>query len=677
MGISRIEIYNFRSIKRCILSIKNINLLIGENGTGKTNILRAISAFYKLLLKDDDQLSSFDYNNKFSNSYKIALTFDFYHLKGISKFNIRKNPYSEYKSYFDWIDERDAKETLILCKIKNKPCRWNRNMEYRKNIFNLFPLYVVDSRQINLTDWSDLWQDIGDIVKVHKSKESSMKNEFKKVIDNKLYRLKETFNDLDKAFKNSNIKIARFTPKQYASIMAMLVCNGNIFEYNENKLNRLSNGTNAFNYTNMLIEILKIIAKVKVKEPFVILDEPEISLHHGLIDELCDRIFDCNKILKFMIATHSARLLKNVLKQEKGECQVFHTSKCNKYTYTTVLNLFSSNPNDNRPRYFITDQHANAYFSKYVLSVEGETEMELFSNKFLINAFPILKQIDIVQGMSDDVQQRCISPRKRNYSTKILNIIDMDKVISYIPDKNKFIINNTAAGKYFKDKSQNYFYTQRRNSQYASKRRILSMASKCRFSYNLPFYSLNDNNYVEFIKEIKKYMLFFNIFVIKTTIEGALISNENINLFWEYFKYKNSNKENSKMLKNISNQYNLLDEIDATNFLRILHKGKSDFLFNSEKIIKINKNQKTMSDKSIYILKNCLIKKTSGWVTDWLNYFFCKSLKLNVKSDNVFDQYKEKISDFDTLKYIKKEFAENFYELNNIINIIESQIKNR
>ena len=48
----------------------------------------------------------------------------------------------------------------------------------------------------------------------------------------------------------------------------------------------------------------------KIKEPVVILDEPEISLHHKLIDRLTERILGCHDAIRFLIATHSPRLLK-------------------------------------------------------------------------------------------------------------------------------------------------------------------------------------------------------------------------------------------------------------------------------------------------------------------------------------------------------------------------------
>lgn len=46
MPLTRLTIKNFKSIKYCDITLSDLNVLIGENGTGKTNLLDAISYFY-------------------------------------------------------------------------------------------------------------------------------------------------------------------------------------------------------------------------------------------------------------------------------------------------------------------------------------------------------------------------------------------------------------------------------------------------------------------------------------------------------------------------------------------------------------------------------------------------------------------------------------------------------
>ena len=67
MPITRIIIKNYKSIKNCDISLSDLSLLIGENGTGKTSILEAINYFYQNLTESNASMAVFDENNRYSN----------------------------------------------------------------------------------------------------------------------------------------------------------------------------------------------------------------------------------------------------------------------------------------------------------------------------------------------------------------------------------------------------------------------------------------------------------------------------------------------------------------------------------------------------------------------------------------------------------------------------------
>ena len=71
MPLTRLIIKNFKSIKNCDISLSELNVLIGENGTGKTNLLDAISYFYRNLTDSDISEHVFDENNHYSNHFAI------------------------------------------------------------------------------------------------------------------------------------------------------------------------------------------------------------------------------------------------------------------------------------------------------------------------------------------------------------------------------------------------------------------------------------------------------------------------------------------------------------------------------------------------------------------------------------------------------------------------------
>ena len=73
MALIRVKIQNFKSIKNTVIALKNLSLMIGENGAGKTNILEAIEYFYANLTSSNLRTDIFDLNNPFSNEVRITL----------------------------------------------------------------------------------------------------------------------------------------------------------------------------------------------------------------------------------------------------------------------------------------------------------------------------------------------------------------------------------------------------------------------------------------------------------------------------------------------------------------------------------------------------------------------------------------------------------------------------
>lgn len=668
MSISKIEINNFKSIKHCVLDFKDINLFIGENGTGKSNILNAIRYFFSCLTKEQDDSGIYNNKNHFYNEFSISITFNFERLKMISKHNRhREDAEVNFSDYYKWIGQRKNEEVLTLKKIKGKTIRWNHKWQYRQNIANLFPLYFIDSRSVNLTDWSKLWEIIGDLMKTHAETEQEINKTIETIKEDEKYKISNRFKRLSDAFDKANVRVKSFTPKQYATTISTLLFRGNVFSIEENSLELLSNGTNASNYTNLLIEILKLIAEHKLKDPIVMLDEPEISLHHKLIDALADRIFNYTGYIQFIAASHSPRLLKNIIRKDKSESQVFHVSAHQDYTYATAINLFS-NESDNRYRTVITDQHACAYFSRYILSVEGATETELFTNDYLRELFPILKQVDIMEGISDDVVQRIISPKQRHFRTNILLLMDMDKVLEYSESNNQF----KTIGKLFSSArklDESYYYTPLRKEYLLRRKRILAMTDKCKFHYRYPFFSSRDANFSALISLIKQYALQYDTFIVATTIEGSLITYENLDVFWNFYEHHIAE---SDVFKDIDEEYKLLPHQERLNFARLLFNGKSDFILSLSQIKKFN----SKIDKDIAsLLTQHSISKTSGWVSKWLSFFLLNEASIPYTDKTALQQFSVILKDAEQRKKLRSSFEHSFPELYEIVNHIENTFK--
>lgn len=668
MSIAKVEIKYYKSIRNSSLAFKDVNLLIGENGTGKSNLLEAIRYFYDSLLRDADDRECYDSLNRFSNEFSLSVTFDFRHLKRISQRNLARESESDYRRFYDWIARRQPCETLTMRKIKGRPARWNQDRQYRQNILSLFPLYAVDAREVDLTDWGQLWDIIGDLMKVHRARESEIAAEVSAIKDKEAYHLEEKFQRLSDSFRKANIQVRPFTPKQYASAISSLLFRGSVFSFRDSGLGYLSNGTNAFNYTNLLIEILKLISEFKMKDPVVILDEPELSLHHKLVDQLTARILGCGASIRFLIATHSPRLLKNVVKFEQSNCQVIHVSILSGYTRAAPIVLFSQDPGDQRPRVFMKDQHANAYFSRYILSVEGASEIETFSNVYLQELFPFLRDVDVMEGMSNEVVQKIISPRQRHFQTRFLLLMDMDKAITRNKTANSF----SLAGKYFSDTNpppERYDYSAARSRQLLRLKRIRALAQRGRFHYRYPFYSCTDPNFADFIQLIKDYLLQRNLYVAATTIEGMLITRRNLPIFWDYCWQLPELWPNMPALQQV---YDAFSPNDRLNLARLLFSGKCDFILNLDEIRKCN----PAIDPELYsLIERSRLSKTGGWITGWLEFYFRAAAARYGSVCANENQFSQALEDPALRASLRQDFRLHFQELSQVTGIIREQLR--
>ena len=69
-----------------------------------------------------------------------------------------------------------------------------------------------------------------------------------------------------------------------------------------------------------------------MKEPIVLFDEPEISLHTNYLDELAEAITDVNARLSILISTHSSRLTKNLI-IECDTILLYNVKLVNRYSF--------------------------------------------------------------------------------------------------------------------------------------------------------------------------------------------------------------------------------------------------------------------------------------------------------------------------------------------------------
>jgi hypothetical protein len=312
-----------------------------------------------------------------------------------------------------------------------------------------------------------------------------------------------------------------------------------------------------------------------------------------------------------------------------------------------------------KSRYRATDDHVNAYFSRAILFVEGESELELFSNPFLRTLFPDFRFIDVFKAMTDNMVLAIMDPKKVNTTTPYLCLIDMDKVVNYDISTNSFKMKL-----HIHDGNKEIFRYRNKNQCepyiYHHKKRIDAMVKKLKVHYYRPFMSCSDYNYISLVKALHDYLLRYNFFTFTTTIEGAFINDYSYDFALNFLE-KNCKSKSS--FDNFNSYISELKVTDRTNLLRLVFNGKSDLL------AKYNKIENMLPQDTNNIIKGVkLDSKTSGWISKFIDEYF----KTNSKIDGPFNpkSFYTYISDEKNRKSVLMDFQRNFPELFKLMNNI-------
>ncbi|MEK4973611.1 retron Eco8 family effector endonuclease [Niallia sp. FSL R7-0648] len=516
MPISRVILKNCKSIRSLEINFNQINCLLGENGTGKTNVLKAIKYFNDNLTGKNIDSSLYDKVNPYINSFEITIFYDFTRLLKITEIHIERNSENpEYKvnPIFKKIknlhkslsnDKNEVEVTLI--QDKNGIQKWNVSYEIRSFIKSIFPIYFSQTRHINLINWDDLWEIIGELSKVGLSESASYRTVLEECF-------KSAFGDkystilgyIENEMQKNDIEVKSFNSNQKFAAIYQLQLGGNNFKHKFENLEYFSDGINSYNYLILLINLVSKISDKKIKEPFIIIDEPEIGLHPKYLDKMVSAFFNKSKHINILISTHSPRMIKSLM-QDNKIVNMYHLSMNKNYTKLSEMKGFT----DARESKIITEQEASYYFAKCIVFVEGITEMELFSNNNLVKLFPFLKEIDFFPYDGNSVKLRTIHPNEKNISIPYIILIDFDKILSYKRDSKEFSLkkgdkfmnplkDNNALNK------ERFFYGKKRINTNNARKRINGILSKSKFYFDEEWgYIKGTSEYYSLLKSLIK-----------------------------------------------------------------------------------------------------------------------------------------------------------------------------
>lgn len=617
MPISKVFISNCKSISKLNIDFSDITCLIGKNGSGKSNILKSINHFYQNLIGElkDDIL--FDKNNRHNDYIEISIVYDFSKLKRISETRYSKDALTLHEFFskilFDFSSYMNSDNLVqaTLKQFKTGEKQWNIPFELRSFLKNVFPLYFIQSRNIKLTDWQNIWEIVGDMSKLREKEEGKFSQELDTLYE-KIYgkTYKKNLDYIKMEFQKNDIELDKMRINEKLTQIYQLQIGGRSFKFKDESLDFFSDGINSSNYMKLLVNLVSKLAISKIKEPMIIIDEPELGLHPKLADELTASLFSNSKLVRFLLATHSSRVIKNIIDSETGT--LLHVSMKSNYTQLKKMKRITSA----KEKTIVTETEASYYFSKGILFVEGPTELELFNNRKLQGLFPILKEIDVYSYGSNNLKLNLIHPSKMNASIPFIVLLDMDKVIKI--EKNKVIIKGDTDFSPLSNegiiKKEKFYYGKKRVHTVQIRKRIQGISNKAEFIPVPRWYYLSDELYSELLNLIKKYSLEYNVFPVTTTIEGTIINIANYEIFRDYFvKIKGG-----ALFERLYQQCTLPEE--RLTLMRALVSGKCDTLrFLGEHAKHTGDSELIQICKHIGSIK---FDKTEGWVSSFLDYFF-------------------------------------------------------
>ena len=208
---------------------------------------------------------------------------------------------------------------------------------------------------------------------------------------------------------------------------------------------------------------------------------------------------------------------------------------------------------------------------------------------------------------------------------------------------------------------------------------------KCAFRYKMPLFFSSDPNLKELKTLIKKYYLGYGYFVMDTTVEGALITKENLDQFAEYFRWKNAN-EKGRPVETMEQLTRCCHKQELLNMYRIYYKGKCDLVLGLKELKKNNLNilkkrndlkdpNLTKEVENLYsFLESGKEGKTGGWVSNWIEYFICSVLQVDVSDADRFNKVK-RMMDTELGEEVRDQFAAKFRELDEWMTEIEKRYK--
>lgn len=618
--IKKISIENFKSIEKVVFNFNNnhdIICLIGKNGSGKSNIFKAIKYFFDYINKPYSEENIIDNSNPYIQKCMISIVFDLNVLRSKSRYNSELSNRFEtiehyiYKNYANISSSNKLELELKMVQYKDGVIKWNiRDKNICDTIKTLFPLYYIDTRRLDLFTWEHLWETISDLSAAMPQKNQ---DEYRNIIDNafsEIYGDKYTSSKdrIEKVFEKHEVSLDPYHfDSRYKNAFAMRF-GGEQFLVDGKPLSYFSDGTSSYKYLVLLSTLIPQISKNSCKYPIMLLDEPEIGLHSEYISGFVKCISEnINNNALMFFSTHSPKLISD-LTNSQVKFQLYKINKIGLHSEANKMNTSWLTA----AKHKITVKETECYFYDYLVYVEGETEVELFNHKKIRELFSKLDQIHFYSFDANHERLNSVNADNINLGAKYKLITDMDQILSYSQKRNKFKLAPTDINP-IKSKttinSNNVRYFSQNSIDISTIYNNINDLIRITQNKGQKHY-IDNEQYNSLISYVRTYCNVYNIIVNWSTIEGELITYENIELFIEFMSM-----QEIKPTQQHNNILAISDKKEKMVLILCEYRGKTEYFDSKGKVIFQGKGLQTV-----------VSEKTGGWVSKWLNYYFQKSI---------------------------------------------------
>lgn len=562
MSLVGVRIKNILSFDDVIINdIKDINCIIGRNNVGKSNLMKSLRYFYSKI--KGDKVIPLGLHSPYSPSGEITLTFDITRIKKIvtSRKNdgrFHKHIYntlfkaSEINKSFEELKlsrKEDEKTFFSISLIVNSDdsIRWSvTDNKVRELISTLFPFFYIETRHIDLYDWSSVWDLISNLNSFNF--EGVKQDELMEYLDERISntnRPGDYKNYIEKISSIIDTKPYSYRDKVINYIKIAL--SGDSFTNYGEELGTQSDGTNSHRFLEIILNLLITLTRAEFICPIVYIDEPEIGLHPKLSEGFVTKLYatyskykktstDREKgkyatpYPKVFFNTHSSNVLKHAVKLFLSEQQVLHVSK--KKSSTAIIKV-NSTYSDSRFLNLFSESEARLFFSEFIVFVEGATELEVFNNQLLLRFYPSFERADVYAA--NEVVLNNIKPSYSKLAIPYVVIKDMDTILDYT------IINNDLKfrsffGDFIKPLQKKTNYHSKNAIPYIEDLKAFQDVTRSKILNGCDGIFFNGFKLSSLHSRINRVADTKSHYFMKTTIEGALINNESLEFFLEWIK---------------------------------------------------------------------------------------------------------------------------------------------